>query len=60
MKVGVNLLNFGPGALPENFSEFLLDFFTGDVEATRSPETYFRVMKTLAERVLDLPRQTLR
>ncbi len=38
----------------------VLDFFTGDVEATRSPETYFRVMETLAERVLDLPRQTLR
>ena len=38
----------------------LLDFFTGDVEATRSPETYFRVMETLAERILDLPRQTLR
>jgi probable F420-dependent oxidoreductase len=38
----------------------LLDFFTGDVEATRSPETYFRVLETLEEQVLDLPRQTLR
>ena len=38
----------------------LLDFFTGDIEATRSPEPYFRVLETLAERVLDLPRQTLR
>jgi probable F420-dependent oxidoreductase len=38
----------------------LLDFFTGDVEATRSHETFFRVMEILAERVLDLPRQTLR
>jgi hypothetical protein len=38
----------------------LLDFFTGDVDATRSHETFFRVMEILAERVLDLPRQTLR
>jgi probable F420-dependent oxidoreductase len=38
----------------------LLDFFTGDVEATRNPETYFRVLETLNEQVLDLPRQSLR
>lgn len=38
----------------------LLDFFTGDVEATRHPAPYFRVMETLAERLLDLPRQSLR
>ena len=38
----------------------LLDFFTGDVEATRNPETYFRVLETLNEKLLDLPRQSLR
>ncbi len=38
----------------------LLDFFTGDVEATRDSAPYFRWMETLAERVLDLPRETLR
>jgi probable F420-dependent oxidoreductase len=38
----------------------LLDFFTGDVEATRSPEPYFRVLETLEAQVLDLPGQTLR
>jgi probable F420-dependent oxidoreductase len=38
----------------------LLDFFTGDVEATRRSEPYFRVLETLAEKVLDLPRRTLR
>ena len=38
----------------------LLDFFTGDVEATRNPETYFRVLETLKEQVLDLPRHSLR
>jgi len=38
----------------------LLDFFTGDVEATRSPEPYFRILELLKERVLDLPRQTVR
>ncbi len=38
----------------------LLDFFTGDVEATRDPEPYFRVLETMREQVLDLPGQTLR
>ncbi len=38
----------------------LLDFFTGDIEATRRSAPYFRVMETLAESVLDLPRETLR
>ena len=38
----------------------LLDFFTGDVEATRRSEPYFRVLETLAGKVLDLPRRTLR
>jgi probable F420-dependent oxidoreductase len=37
-----------------------LDFFTGDIEATRESEPYFRVMETLAAKVLDLPRETLR
>jgi probable F420-dependent oxidoreductase len=38
----------------------LLDFFTGDVEATRDSAPSFRVLETLAEKVLDLPRETLR
>ncbi len=38
----------------------LLDFFTGDVEATRNSEPYYRVMETLARAVLDLPRQAVR
>jgi probable F420-dependent oxidoreductase len=38
----------------------LLDFFTGDVEATRNADTYFRVMKTLAERIFDLSRRAIR
>jgi hypothetical protein len=38
----------------------LLDFFTGDVEATRDSAPSFRVLETLAENVLDLPRETLR
>ncbi len=38
----------------------LLDFFTGDVEATRQSAPYFRVMEALAGSILDLPRETLR
>jgi probable F420-dependent oxidoreductase len=38
----------------------LLDFFTGDVEATRQSAPYFRMMETLAEKVLDLEGATLR
>jgi probable F420-dependent oxidoreductase len=38
----------------------LLDFFTGDVEATRLLEPMWRIMTTLADQVLDLPRQSLR
>jgi probable F420-dependent oxidoreductase len=38
----------------------LLDFFTGDVEATRKPEPYFRVLERLKEGVVDLPGQTVR
>jgi probable F420-dependent oxidoreductase len=38
----------------------LLDFFTGDVEATRDSARYFHVMEILSSKVLDLPRETLR
>jgi probable F420-dependent oxidoreductase len=38
----------------------LLDFFTGDVEATRRLEPTWRVMATLADTVFDLPQQSLR
>ena len=38
----------------------LLDFFTGDLEATRDSAPYFRAMETLSAKVLDLPRETLR
>jgi probable F420-dependent oxidoreductase len=38
----------------------VLDFFTGDVAATATPESYFRVLRLLAEQVLDLNRETLR
>jgi hypothetical protein len=38
----------------------LLDFFTGDVEATRDSARYFQVMEILSSKVLDLPRETLR
>ncbi|MGH9334644.1 MAG: TIGR03619 family F420-dependent LLM class oxidoreductase, partial [Vicinamibacteria bacterium] len=34
----------------------LLDFFTGDVEATRRLEPTWRIMTTLADRIFDLPR----
>lgn len=32
----------------------VLDFFTGDVEATRNSEPYFRILRVLAEQILDL------
>jgi probable F420-dependent oxidoreductase len=38
----------------------LLDTFHDDVEATRHPEASWRMLTTLAEKALDLPRQTLR
>ncbi len=38
----------------------LLDTYADDPEATRRPETGWEVLTTLAERALDLPRQTLR
>ena len=38
----------------------LLDTYTDDVEATRDHEGAWRMLTTLAERVLDLPRETLR
>ena len=38
----------------------LLDTYTDDAEATRHHETGWRMLATLAERVLDLPRETLR
>ena len=38
----------------------LLDTYTDDPEATRHHEPAWRMLATLAERVLDLPRQTLR
>jgi alkanesulfonate monooxygenase SsuD/methylene tetrahydromethanopterin reductase-like flavin-dependent oxidoreductase (luciferase family) len=41
-------------------SHVLLDTYTDDPEATRHHETGWRMLATLAERVLDLPRETLR
>jgi probable F420-dependent oxidoreductase len=38
----------------------LLDTYADDPEATRRPEIAWRMFTTLAEQVLDLPRQTLR
>src|SRR5437762_12626053 len=38
----------------------LLDTYTDDPEATRHHETAWRMLATLAEQVLDLPRETLR
>jgi hypothetical protein len=38
----------------------LLDTYTDDPEATRDHETAWRMLTTLAERVLDLPNETLR
>lgn len=41
-------------------SHVLLDTYADDVEATRRPETAWRMLATLAEEILDLPRETLR
>ena len=38
----------------------LLDTYADDPEATRDPEVAWRMLRTLAERVLDLPREALR
>jgi probable F420-dependent oxidoreductase len=38
----------------------LLDTYVDDPEATRDPEVAWRMLRTLAERVLDLPREGLR
>jgi hypothetical protein len=38
----------------------LLDTFYGDVEATRHPETAWRMLTTLAEQVVDLTHGALR
>lgn len=38
----------------------LLDTYTDDIEATRHHETAWRMIATVAERVVNLPRQTLR
>ena len=38
----------------------LLDTYADDPEATRDPEVAWRMLRTLAERVLDLPREGLR
>ena len=38
----------------------LLDTYADDPEATRQPEVAWRMFTTLAERILDLPRETLR
>ncbi len=38
----------------------LFDTYAGDPEATRHPENGWAMLQTLAERVLDLPRQALR
>lgn len=61
----------GEGTLDQIHSDFealeklgcpyvILDFFTGDVEATRHAQPYFRILRTLAEQVLDLERETVR
>ena len=41
-------------------SYVLLDTYTDDPEATRNHEAAWRMLTTLAERALDLPRETLR
>jgi hypothetical protein len=41
-------------------SHVLRDTYTDDVEATRHHETAWRMLATLAEQVLDLPKETLR
>src|SRR6266852_2598111 len=41
-------------------SHVLLDTYTDDPEATRHHETAWRMLATLAEQVLDLPKETLR
>jgi probable F420-dependent oxidoreductase len=38
----------------------LLDTYFDDIEATRHPETAWRMLTAMAEQVLDLPHQTLR
>ena len=38
----------------------LLDTYADDPEATRRPETGWEMLTTVAERILDLPRETLR
>jgi hypothetical protein len=38
----------------------LLDTYYDDIEATRQHETAWRMLITMAEKVLDLPRETLR
>ena len=79
MKIGVNLINFGPGVTPRvagpldragrvarlsllglGADYVLLDTYADDPEATRQPEVAWRMLTTLAERILDLPRETLR
>ena len=79
MKIGVNLINFGPGVTPESLARStelaeslgyhyrvwerttsFLDTHADDPEATRQPEVAWRMLTTLAERILDLPRETLR
>ncbi len=37
----------------------LLDTYFDDIEATRRPETAWRMLTVMAEQVLDLPRETL-
>lgn len=41
-------------------SHVLFDTFTGDVDATRNPEDAWRMYETLAEKALDLDRETIR
>jgi hypothetical protein len=41
-------------------SYVLLDTYTDDADATRNHERAWRMLAVLAERVLDLPRATLR
>lgn len=38
----------------------LLDTYFDDIEATRHPETAWRMLTVMAEQVLDLPQQALR
>jgi hypothetical protein len=50
----------GGTARPGMYTCVLLDTYYDDIEATRQHETAWRMLITMAEKVLDLPRETLR